>query len=84
MVTVRFARRGTRSRPYYHIVVTDKENPRDGKFIEQIGTYDPTKPMQEATLDVGRLDYWISVGAKPSESLAKVVREYRKAAQAQA
>lgn len=82
MVTVRFARRGSRSKPYYHLVVTDKENPRDGKFIEQIGTYDPRKPMKDATVDLARLDYWLGVGAKPSESAAKVLREYRKAAQA--
>ena len=47
MVTVRLARAGAKKRPYYHIVVTDKESPRDGRFIEQIGTYDPSRPITE-------------------------------------
>lgn len=84
MVTVRFSRHGSKKRPFYHIVVTDKENPRDGKFIEQVGTYDPSKPMAQATVNMDRLAYWFGVGAKPSESFAKVLREYKKAAAAQA
>ena len=84
MVKVRLARFGTKKRPYYHIVVTDSENPRDGNFIEQIGTYDPSKPMADARVDRGRLDHWLSVGAKPSETLAKVLREHKKALDARA
>lgn len=84
MVSVRLARFGSKKRPYYHIVVTHSENPRDGKFIEQIGTYDPTKPMADARIDRARLDYWLGVGARPSETLAKVLREHKKALDARA
>jgi small subunit ribosomal protein S16 len=80
MVTIRFARRGAKKQPYYHIVVTDKENARDGRFIEQIGTYDPARPMTEAKVDRARLEYWTKVGASLSESLKTVLREQAKAA----
>lgn len=80
MVTIRFARRGAKKHAYYHIVVTDKENARDaGKFIEQIGTYDPARPMVDARIDRIRLAHWLSVGASVSESLKKVLREQAKA-----
>jgi small subunit ribosomal protein S16 len=79
MVTLRLARHGTKKRPYYHIVVADHEKPRDGRFIEQIGTYDPKKPMADARVDRARVDYWIGVGAQPSESLKKLLREHEKA-----
>lgn len=79
MVKVRLARFGAKKRPYYHIVVTDSENPRDGRFKEQVGTYDPKKPMAEARVDRDRINYWLSVGAKPTVSVAKVLREHQKA-----
>jgi small subunit ribosomal protein S16 len=79
MVTIRFARRGAKKHAYYHIVVTDKENSRDGKFIEQIGTYDPTRPMTEARIDRIRLTHWLGVGASVSVALKKVLREQAKA-----
>jgi small subunit ribosomal protein S16 len=84
MVTIRFARRGAKKHAYYHIVVTDKENARDGKFIEQIGTYDPTRPMTDARIDRIRLTHWLGVGASLSESLKKVLREQAKQAKASA
>lgn len=84
MVKVRLSRFGSRKRPYYHIVVTDGESPRDGRFIEQIGTYDPRRPMAEAQIDRERLAYWQSVGAKVTETLQKVVRESAPAADAAA
>lgn len=80
MVTIRFARFGAKKRPFYHIVVTDSENPRDGRFLEHIGTYDPKKPMGNAILQSDRLDHWVGRGAQLSESLAKVIREHKKAA----
>ena len=79
MVTIRFARRGAKKNAYYHIVVTDKENSRDGKFIEQIGTYDPARPMTEARIDRIRLTHWLGVGASVSVALKKVLREQAKA-----
>jgi small subunit ribosomal protein S16 len=80
MVTIRFARRGAKKHAFYHIVVTDSENPRDGKFIEHIGTYDPARPMTEAKIDRLRLDHWVGVGAQVSVPLKKVLREQAKAA----
>jgi small subunit ribosomal protein S16 len=79
VVTIRLSRHGSKKHPYYHVVVSDHERPRDGRFIEQIGTYDPNQPMAEARIDVDRLGYWLGVGAQPSESLAKVLREHKKA-----
>ena len=82
MVIVRLARRGTKHRPFYHIVATDNASRRDGRFIEQIGTYDPKKPDAEAFLQTERLEYWVGVGAQLSERVAHIVREKRKSAPA--
>jgi small subunit ribosomal protein S16 len=82
MVKIRFARFGAKKRPFYHIVVTDSENPRDGRYIERIGTYDPAKPMGSAVVKRERLDHWVGRGAQLSESFAKVLREYTKTAPA--
>ncbi|MGD8863444.1 MAG: 30S ribosomal protein S16 [Myxococcales bacterium] len=82
MVKIRLARHGAKKTPYYHIVVADSQSPRDGRFIEQIGTYDPAKPMTEAKIDRERLDHWIGQGAKVTETLRKVIREQSKAAAA--
>lgn len=82
MIKVRLARHGSKKRPYYHLVVADSERRRDGRFIEQVGTYDPSKPMADARIDHARVDYWIGVGAQPTETAAKVLREHRKALEA--
>ena len=79
MVKIRFARFGAKKHPFYHIVVTDRENARDGRFLEQIGTYDPAKPMAQAVLKKDRLAHWVGLGAELSTSLQKVVRELAKA-----
>ncbi len=84
MVKVRLSRAGAKKRPYYHIVVTDKEKPRDGRFIEQIGTYDPSRPIGEASVDQARLDYWVGVGAQISDRVRDVVKEHNKAVAAAA
>ncbi|MGB5266497.1 MAG: 30S ribosomal protein S16 [Polyangiales bacterium] len=84
MVKVRLSRAGAKKRPYYHIVVTDKEKPRDGRFIEQIGTYDPSRPIGEASVDQARLDYWVGVGAQISDRVRDVIKEHNKAVAAAA
>jgi small subunit ribosomal protein S16 len=84
MVKVRLARAGAKKRPYYHIVVTDKENARDGRFIEQIGTYDPSRPIEDARVDYPRLDYWVGVGAQVSDRVRHVVNQHRKTVAASA
>lgn len=80
MVIVRLARRGTKHRPFYHIVAADNAARRDGRFIEQIGTYDPKKPDTEAFLQTERLDYWVGNGAQLSERVQHIVRAKQKAA----
>ena len=80
MVKIRFARRGAKKHAFYHIVVTDSENSRDGRFIEHIGTYDPTRPMTEAKIDRIALDALGRASARTvSVSLKKVLREQAKA-----
>lgn len=79
MVKIRFARRGAKKHAFYHIVVTDSESARDKRFIEQIGTYDPGRPMTEAKVDRIRLQHWVGVGAQVSVALQKVLREQAKA-----
>jgi small subunit ribosomal protein S16 len=80
MVIVRLARRGTKQRPFYHIVATDNASRRDGRFIEQIGTYDPHKPDVDAFVQQERLDYWLGVGAQLSERVSHILRAKKKAA----
>lgn len=80
MVTIRLARFGTHKLPYYHFVVTHSENPRDGKFLEQIGTYDPSKPINTVKLDQARFDHWVSVGAQPSTRVRQVVNQLKRVA----
>ncbi len=83
MVKVRLARFGAKKHPYYHIVVTDSDNRRDGRFLEEIGKYDPSKPPTAATLDETRLAYWVGKGAQVSVTVSRVVR-LKKAATAAA
>lgn len=80
MVSIRFARFGVHKKPYYHFVVTHSESPRDGKFIEQIGTYDPSKPIGAVKLDQARFDHWVGVGAQPSTRVRQVVNQLKRAA----
>jgi small subunit ribosomal protein S16 len=73
-LAIRLARGGMKKRPYYRIVVTDSRNARDGKFIEKIGTYNPLLPKDSAErvkLDSDRAAHWLSVGAQPSDRVAR-------------
>ena len=83
-VSIRLRREGTTNSPYYKIVVADSRSPRDGKFIEIIGNYDPKKAELNHNLDLGRVDYWVSNGARPSETVASLIRRSRRAAKATA
>lgn len=84
MVKIRLSRAGSKKRPFYHVVVTDKSNARDGRFIEQIGHYDPARPLTEARIDHDRIAYWVSVGAKLSDRMKKIARDHAKLPQATA
>ncbi len=83
-VSIRLRREGTTNSPYYKIVVADARSPRDGKFIEIIGNYDPKKAGHNATLDLSRVDYWVKNGAQPSVTVASIIRSTRKLATAAA
>ena len=82
MVAIRLRREGTTNTPYYKVVVTDQRSPRDGKFIEIIGNYDPKKQGLNANIDLTRADYWISKGAQPSDTVRSLIKKIRKAAAA--
>jgi small subunit ribosomal protein S16 len=79
MVTIRLARGGAKKRPFYRVVVTDSRNPRDGRFIEQIGFFNPITQSTEQPmkLDLARVDYWLGVGAKASDRVAALVKPCR-------
>jgi len=76
MVTIRMARGGAKKRPFYHIVVTDSRNRRDGRFIERIGFFNPIASGNEERLRVNRerVDYWLSKGAQASERVASLLK----------
>ena len=80
MVTIRLARGGAKKAPFYHIVVTDSRRPRDSGSIERIGFFNPVARGQEARLqlDEARVSHWIGHGAKPSERVAALLKEFRK------
>lgn len=78
-VAIRMRREGTSNRPYYRIIVADERSPRDGKFIEQVGTYDPKKKDETFKLDLPSVEKWIKNGAKPSETVASLIKKARKA-----
>ena len=73
-VKIRLARGGTKKRPYYYIVVADSASPRDGRYIEQIGTHNPLLPKDNADrvkLNTERVKHWLSVGAQPTDRVAR-------------
>jgi small subunit ribosomal protein S16 len=79
-VRIRMKRVGTKNAPYFRIVVADSRSPRDGKFIEEIGTYQPLKKGENYKMDLDRAKYWISKGAQPSETVASFLKKLGKAA----
>jgi len=78
-VRIRLKRVGGRSRPTFRVVVTDLRNPRDGRFLEALGSYEPLYPGQpNFSLDLERAKYWLSVGARPSDTVASLIRRAEK------
>lgn len=73
-VKIRLTRIGSKKQPYYRIVVTDSRSPRDGKFIEKIGTYDPKTDPSTVVLDKDKAVEWIKKGAKPSNTVEKLFK----------
>lgn len=80
MVTIRLARGGTKKRPFYHIVATDSRSPRDGRYIERLGFYNPVAAGKDVPLKIisERVEYWFSKGAQPSDRVAKLIKDFAK------
>jgi small subunit ribosomal protein S16 len=79
-VVLRLARAGAKKKPYYHVVATDSRNPRDGKFIEAVGAYDPNLNPAKVEFDAERLEYWLKSGATPSETVFELIKRHKRAA----
>ena len=77
-VSIRLRREGRLNNPYYKVVVADQRSPRDGKFIEIIGNYDPKKTGDNANIDLARVDYWVTNGAQPSDTVRSIIKKARK------
>ena len=78
MVKIRLQREGKKKAPFYHIVVADSRSPRDGKIIEQIGTYDPMTNPSTIVLDKAKVETWIKNGAKPTDTVKKLIEQASK------
>lgn len=75
-VKIRLARHGAKKRPYYRIVVADSRNKRDGRFIEEVGRYNPCVEPSLVTFDKERVDYWLSVGAQPTDTVSRLLENH--------
>ena len=80
MVKIRLARHGAKKRPYYRIVVADARCPRDGKFIEEVGRYNPCVDPSMIKFDLEKVDKWIANGAQPTDTVARLLETARKEA----
>jgi small subunit ribosomal protein S16 len=80
MVTIRLSRGGAKKRPFYHVIVTDSRNRRDGRFIERVGFFNPIAKGSEVrlNLDKERLQYWVGKGAQSSERVASLIKQFDK------
>src|SRR5436190_12867842 len=74
MLAISLMRLGAKKRPFYRVVVKEKRSKRDGKYLENVGTYDPLAEPAEVTLDHDRIQYWIGFGAKPTETVASLIK----------
>ncbi len=80
MVKIRLARHGAKKRPYYRIVVADSRCPRDGKFIDDIGRYNPLTDPKMIKIDLEKADQWIANGAQPTDTVAALIKKCREQA----
>ncbi len=75
-VRIRLTRKGRKKQPFYRIIVADGESPRDGKFLDIIGTYNPMVEPVEVKIDTDKLDSWVKKGAKPSTTVQSLIKKY--------
>jgi len=80
MVKLRLTRMGAKKRPFYRVVAADARFPRDGRFIEMLGTYDPLKESDGVNLKMDRVQYWLSNGAQPTDTVRSLLRKVKPAA----
>ncbi|UCE51589.1 MAG: 30S ribosomal protein S16 [Desulfobacterales bacterium] len=73
-VKIRLARHGAKKRPFYRIVVADSESPRDGRFLEKVGTYDPKYDPAKVTMEEERIRYWMDKGAAPTDTVKSLLK----------
>jgi small subunit ribosomal protein S16 len=83
-VTIRLTRAGSKKVPFYRVVAADRRSPRDGRFIEQLGVYDPLRDPVEFRVNEQRLDHWLKNGAVPSQTVGELLKRQRKTAPAPA
>ena len=83
-VHIRLARAGAKKKPFYRLVVADHRRPRNGRFLENIGTFDPSKDPGQLVVNRERLDYWRNNGAQPSETVARLLKAAARAESAAA
>jgi small subunit ribosomal protein S16 len=74
-VKIRLARRGAKKRPFYRIVVADSDSPRDGRFLETVGTYNPLQEPHEITIKPERVKYWMGQGAIPTNTVKSLLKK---------
>jgi small subunit ribosomal protein S16 len=74
-VVLRLSRAGTHKAPFYHVVATDSRKPRDGRYIEDVGLYDPTRKPELVQLKADRIEHWLKAGAKPSQTVAMLLKK---------
>jgi small subunit ribosomal protein S16 len=82
-VKIRLKRCGTKNYPVYRVVVADSRSPRDGKFIEEVGTYQPMQKGKNFEINLDRVKYWVGVGALPSDTVSSFIKKTEKALQAE-
>ena len=73
-VKIRLSRRGKIHSPFYHLVVADERKPRDGRFLEIVGTYDPSNKEKRVVAKKDRIEHWMKNGAKPTETVSKLLK----------
>ena len=77
MLAIRLARMGKKKKPFYRVVVIDKRRPRNGRFVEVVGTYDPLKKPAEVKLNAERIKYWLGCGAQPSDTVRSFLHKQK-------
>lgn len=78
MLAIRLTRMGAKKKPFYRIVVKEQRSKRDGAYLENVGTYDPTRNPAAININIERVDYWISKGAQPSETVRRLINTSKK------